>query len=58
MGTDGAGIVLAVGSEVRHVKVGDRVAGMVYGASSRTNGTAAEGKVTNDVYSTWVECWI
>lgn len=44
MGTDGAGIVLAVGSEVQHVKVGDKVAGMVYGASSRTNGTAAQSE--------------
>ncbi|KAI0314877.1 hypothetical protein OF83DRAFT_1063083 [Amylostereum chailletii] len=41
-GCDSVGEVVAVGSAVTHIKVGDRVAGFVYGASDATNGAYAE----------------
>jgi NADPH:quinone reductase-like Zn-dependent oxidoreductase len=40
---DSAGVALQVGSIVSHIKVGDRVAGMVYGCGSEDNGGAAKG---------------
>ncbi|WWC91531.1 uncharacterized protein L201_006477 [Kwoniella dendrophila CBS 6074] len=53
IGSDGAGEALAVGSKVNHIKQGDRVAGMVYGASSEIQGSASEGLVY-DAANTWV----
>ncbi|KAL8281312.1 hypothetical protein RQP46_006346 [Phenoliferia psychrophenolica] len=41
-GCDSAGDVVAVGSDVTHVKVGSRVAGFVFGTSNETNGSYAE----------------
>ncbi|KAI0308781.1 hypothetical protein OF83DRAFT_1073031, partial [Amylostereum chailletii] len=41
-GCDSVGEVVAVGSAVTHIKVGDRIAGFVYGASDATNGAYAE----------------
>ncbi|KAI0313386.1 chaperonin 10-like protein [Amylostereum chailletii] len=41
-GSDSVGEVVAVGSAVTHIKVGDRVAGFVYGASDANNGAFAE----------------
>ena len=43
LGTESAGVAVAVGSDVQHIKKGDRVAGMVYGASSESQGAASEG---------------
>ncbi|KAK4702881.1 hypothetical protein P7C70_g3335, partial [Phenoliferia sp. Uapishka_3] len=41
-GCDSAGEVVAVGSNVKHVSVGSRVAGFVFGTSNPTNGSYAE----------------
>ncbi|WVF69587.1 hypothetical protein IAT40_004365 [Kwoniella sp. CBS 6097] len=53
VGSDGAGIALAVGSSVKHIKEGDRVAGMVYGMSSQVQGAASEG-LLYDAANLWV----
>ncbi|WVQ98262.1 hypothetical protein IAU59_005385 [Kwoniella sp. CBS 9459] len=53
VGSDGAGVALAVGSSVKHVKAGDRVAGMVYGASSEVQGAASEGLIYDEA-NLWV----
>ncbi|OCF44844.1 hypothetical protein I317_01333 [Kwoniella heveanensis CBS 569] len=53
IGSDGAGVALAVGSSVKHIKAGDRVAGMVYGASSTVQGAASEG-LLYDAANLWV----
>ncbi|KZP09825.1 GroES-like protein [Athelia psychrophila] len=42
VGSEGAGDVVAVGSEVKHVQVGDRVAAFLYGTQDETNGAFAE----------------
>jgi NADPH:quinone reductase-like Zn-dependent oxidoreductase len=42
VGCEGAGDVVAVGSEVKHVQVGDRVATFLYGTQEETNGACAE----------------
>ncbi|CEH16605.1 Zinc-binding oxidoreductase [Ceraceosorus bombacis] len=41
-GCDAAGEVIAVGDEVSSLKVGDRIAGFLYGTSSANNGAFAE----------------
>ncbi|KAF7974403.1 hypothetical protein HWV62_12250 [Athelia sp. TMB] len=42
VGCDGAGDVVQVGSDVKHVRVGDRVAAFLYGSQDATNGAFAE----------------
>ncbi|KZP08854.1 GroES-like protein [Athelia psychrophila] len=42
VGCDGAGDVVAVGSEVKHVQVGDRVGAFLYGTQDESNGAFAE----------------
>ncbi|KZP08864.1 GroES-like protein [Athelia psychrophila] len=42
VGCDGAGDVVAVGSDVKHVQIGDRVAAFLYGTQDETNGAFAE----------------
>lgn len=46
-GCDGAGDVVAVGSAVKHVHAGSRVAGFCFGTSNPTNGSYAEYVVYN-----------
>ncbi|KII90674.1 hypothetical protein PLICRDRAFT_174057 [Plicaturopsis crispa FD-325 SS-3] len=42
VGCDSAGDVVKVGSDVKHIKVGDRVAGFTYGTNQTNNGSYAE----------------
>ncbi|KII90137.1 hypothetical protein PLICRDRAFT_53248 [Plicaturopsis crispa FD-325 SS-3] len=42
VGCDSAGDVVKVGPSVKHIQVGDRVAGFVYGTSQTNNGSFAE----------------
>lgn len=42
VGCDAAGDVICVGSAVKHVKAGDRVAGFTYGCTDEMNGAFAE----------------
>ncbi|KAL7409876.1 chaperonin 10-like protein, partial [Mrakia frigida] len=53
VGCDSSGTVLAVGSNVEHIKVGDRVASFVFGTYDEYNGAFAEA-VKSNRKTTWV----
>lgn len=53
VGCDSSGTVLAVGSNVEHIKVGDRVASIVFGTYDEYNGAFAEA-VKSNRKTTWV----